>query len=424
MSDENSGKEKYVPPANTAQMPEWVTASGDTKLVLGKQIGHGGIVNVFETELDVGGKNYLDLVAKIQWHGLEDGDANAEEQRNIDMLNKSFQERYPDLPSPFPNSRLIPATNGSVLVQELVPKEDNLFTKESEKYFKENPRMMCKAFIQFLQLANVGESLGLEMIDRKGADFFFVPESQRLVILDWNVMGKAFPRFDPEKACLNPGVKIFCDDRLQFWPESVQPQIMALKNVLYSHDDHTTSTEVIGVIEEIEKSFSDSTGFEINKVNAFIDSRRQTIEAAAAERKTPSYQFKKVWCEFDARQGSPDFDIEVSKLCGDNSESPNVAALQFYKDFSISIVFADLYGEPAGTIAKEMRKTYTKDWRREFTSDMAELLASGEQTGETIQSRLKTKVGQILSDPKIKEFYFDVDKTPFPDSVKRLLSMD
>ncbi len=107
-----------------------------------------------------------------------------EEAYVLSAIRNKQQELYPGSNTFVPDSVLAQNYQGvPALVMEHVDRS-TLLLRQKDRI---TPQQMRSAFVQYFQLQDVIHQAGFTCEDVKGGDFFYNPDEDRLIILDWNV---------------------------------------------------------------------------------------------------------------------------------------------------------------------------------------------------------------------------------------------
>ena len=137
------------------------------------------------------------------------------------------------------------------LVMELLSRENWLY-RSAEKITKDNPGRLKNICEQYFEVLTTAHALGLNVGDKKGDDLYYIPEQERLVVLDWNVVTDTELNEARAKGNILQGFKFFTEGLAQYWSPETLEKIKALERRVDYMSRVPSAAEVLDVIRNID----------------------------------------------------------------------------------------------------------------------------------------------------------------------------
>lgn len=103
----------------------------------------------------------------------------------LNILREKQRELFPQTPSFVVNSQGVVIDGEPAIVMERIPRESAMFSYNQLEHMTQEQVQM--ALVEYFEALTTLHALDITCNDRKGGDLFYLPEQNRLVILDWNV---------------------------------------------------------------------------------------------------------------------------------------------------------------------------------------------------------------------------------------------
>lgn len=174
----------------------------------------------------------IDSRVSLDYRTAQDVLNSIEEAYVLDLIRITQKSLYPGTRPFVPDSVLLQNYRGApALVMEYVDHEYDIYRQRDTL----TPEQLRSASVQYFQLQDVIHTAGFTCNDVKGGDFFYKPEEDRLIVLDWNVTKpiKSPPeRIDIEKmnTDLLIGLKYFGQDMAQRWTSEARDVMRSLES--------------------------------------------------------------------------------------------------------------------------------------------------------------------------------------------------
>lgn len=174
----------------------------------------------------------IDARVSIDRSTAEDVLATIEEAYVLDSIRRTQRSVYPGSRPFVPDSVLLQNYRGvPALVMEYIDHKYDIYRQKDTL----TPAQLRSLSVQYFQLQDVIHTAGFTCNDVKGGDFFYKPEEDRLIVLDWNVTKpiKSPPeRVDIEKmnGDLLIGLKYFGQDMAHRYTSEARDVIRSLES--------------------------------------------------------------------------------------------------------------------------------------------------------------------------------------------------
>jgi len=396
------------------EIPFWMTAEKPPEIRLKEELStRGATAVVYKGEILSLEGEHNEVAVKIPRDRREYREAVVGEADILDRLRAKQQELFPDSPSHFVYGKVMQVNGKPSLVMELIPERARISTRTFISYngqgiFDEDIANGAQSIVrQSFETIVIEDAAGLITSDRKSGDYFYLPQSDRLVVLDWNTNNKSLT----PKGAITTLIANLRGNMGKYLPEGIRQKLDKIEKRAAAPYSIVEPRKVLELINQEQVSDAQiETAMPIDKQLEAKNRWRQVLENKPLVIKEINNLLTGM------AEGRSEDGTRIPEILADSyaeEQQPFIDFIRFTSDF------ADFRHIPQHY--EKIEEVYHSKWRKEFHTDAIAFLNNPAEANEELKARLKSKLRQLLSDEYIKTNYFDTGGSPIPAEFQHLI---
>lgn len=379
--------------------PFWMDRNRHFTIQQGEEIGKGATARVYKGTVIMATGEQAEVAVKVPYTTAHYSKERSEEtmyteERQLQMLRDTQKRLFPGSKLHFVYGRVTPFGGTQALVMELAPNESvGRFSYDKRGEFDRPAERAKSILIQGFEAIATAHEVGIYGIDRKGGDYKYDSEHDRLIILDWNVSANVTR---PGESNESGGKKRDIVLTLQYLTESLEDLIpSAIRQKLDRIDERVKSPscqtidakKILTLIRNIETVTPEQI------MEAIPHQELEQWKKILLE-KPELYSMIEELAGTGAVYGTQEKGSPVPRLLEDTYTPEQQPFVDFVR-FTSAV--ADLrFGNPL------VDAEYPWDWRQEFHAGTIAYLKNPSSVDMPTRERLREKVRQLMQDSHLQ----------------------